>query len=113
MQNALAVHVTKLEGLTATLKERNEVLRQAYARAQEANRMKTSFLHHMTNQMIAPSDAINKSVTVLCNQYDDISLKEADYEVKVIQEQSKAIIDLVNSLIHTAENETGKEVTHE
>ena len=75
--------------------------------------MKTSFLHHMTNQMIAPADAINKSVTVLCNQYDDISLKEADYEVKVIQEQSKAIIDLVNSLIHTAENETGKEVTHE
>ena len=113
MQNALAVHVTKLEGLTATLKERNEVLRDAYARAQEANRMKTSFLHHMTNQMIAPSDAINKSVTVLCNQYDDISLKEADYEVKVIQDQSKTIIDLVNSLIHTAENETGKEVAHE
>lgn len=113
MQNALAVHVTKLEGLTATLKERNEVLRQAYVGAQEANRMKTSFLHHMTNQMIAPADAIDKSVTVLCNQYDDISLKEADYEVKVIQDQSKAIIDLVNSLIHTAEHETGKEVKHD
>ena len=89
------------------------MLRDAYNRAQEANRMKTSFLHHMTNQMIAPSAAIKESVAHLCDNYHDVSLQEANHEVEVIQQQSKAIIDLVNTLIHTAESENRKEVDDE
>ena len=113
MQKSLETHITELEQLTATLQERGEVLREAYNRAQEADRMKTAFLHHMTNQMIAPSDAINHSVDNLCNNYQTLSLQEADHEVEVIQQQSKVIIELVNTLIHTAENDTGKEAAHE
>lgn len=113
MQQSLAAHITELEQLTTTLQERGEVLREAYNRAQEASRMKTAFLHHMTNQMVAPSDAINNSVSNLCNNYQELSLQEADHEVENIQQQSKAIIDLVNTLIRTAENETGKEAAHE
>lgn len=113
MQQSLAAHITELEQLTTTLQERGEVLKEAYNRAQEANRMKTAFLHHMTNQMIAPSDAINNSVENLCNNYQQLSLQEADHEVEIIQQQSQAIIDLVNTLIHTAENDTGKEAAHE
>ena len=106
-------HVTELKHLTDTLQERGKVLRDAYNRAQEANRMKTSFLHHMTNQMIAPSAAIKESVAHLCDNYHDVSLQEANHEVEVIQRQSKAIIDLVNTLIHTAESENRKEADDE
>ena len=113
MQQSLAAHINELQQLTTTLQERSEVLRKAYERAQEAGRMKTAFLHHMTNQMIAPSDAINNSVDFLCNNYQKASLQDADREVAVIQEQSKVIIELVNTLIHTAENDTGKEVAHD
>ena len=113
MQQSLAAHITELEQLTTTLQERGEVLKEAYNRAQEANRMKTAFLHHMTNQMIAPSDAINNSVENLCNNYQQLSLQEADHEVEIIQQQSQAIIDLVDTLIRTAENDTGKEAAHE
>ena len=113
MQQSLEAHVTELKHQTDTLQERGKVLRDAYNRAQEANRMKTSFLHHMTNQMIAPSAAIKESVAHLCDNYHDVSLQEADHEVEVIQQQSKAIIDLVNTLIHTAESENRKEADDE
>ena len=113
MQQSLEAHVTELKHLTDTLQERGKVLRDAYNRAQEANRMKTSFLHHMTNQMIAPSAAIKESVAHLCDNYHDVSLQEANHEVEVIQQQSKAIIDLVNTLIHTAESENRKEADDE
>ena len=105
MQQSLTTHISELEQLTNTLHERSEVLRKAYRQAQEADRMKTAFLHNMTNQMTGPSDAINKSVEALCNDFGSIS--EADHEMGIIQQQSKTILDLLDSLIHTAEKEGG------
>ena len=82
-------------------------------RAQKADRMKTAFLHNMTNQMIAPSDTIVKSVTTLCDQYNDISLEKADTELDIIRQQSLSITNLLNDLVQTSENDTGKEGGHE
>lgn len=115
MQRSLSAHISELKQMSATLQERSEVLRKAYAQAQEADRMKMSFLHNMTNQMVAPSEAISKSVNTFCHHYYDISQQEADQEVSVIQQQSKAIIDLLNQMIFAAENgsEDRKEVSHE
>ena len=106
MQQSLATQISELDQLDSTLQERNEVLKKAYAKAQKADRMKTVFLHNMTNQMIAPSDAIEKSVSALCTHYHDISLKEADDEIQIIKQQSQTIIELINTMIHSAENET-------
>ena len=86
---------------------------KAYEKAQEADRMKTSFLHYMTNQMTEPSDAIDKSVSELCNNYNSITLKEANREVDMIQKQSHTIIDVLNHMLYAADNDTGKEVAHE
>ena len=91
MQQSLAVQIGELEKLSTTLKERTKVLRKAYEKAQEADRMKTSFLHYMTNQMTEPSDAIDKSVSELCNNYNSITLKEANREVDMIQKQSHTL----------------------
>ena len=113
MQQSLAVQIGELEKLSTTLKERTKVLRKAYEKAQEADRMKTSFLHYMTNQMTEPSDAIDKSVSELCNNYNSITLKEANREVDMIQKQSHTIIDVLNHMLYAADNDTGKEVAHE
>lgn len=107
MQQSLAAHVSELEQLTNTLHERSEVLQKAYRQAKEADRMKTAFLHNMTNQMTGPSDAINKSVEALCNDFGSLSEAAADREVGIIQQQSKTILDLLDGLIHTAEKEGG------
>ena len=105
MQQSLASHINELEQLSDNLKERNEVLRKAYEQAKEADKMKTFFLHHMTNQMIEPADTLEESVETLCNDYNDGSLQKADHEVGIIQKQSQEIIKLVNSMIHVAEDE--------
>ena len=109
MQQSLAVHMGELENLSASLQERGKVLRKAYAQAQDADRMKTTFLHYMTNQMTIPSDAIYRSIMTLCNNYRDISRQEVDHNVDTIQQQSNAIIGVLDRMLHTADNESGKE----
>lgn len=113
MQRSLADNVDEQERLSATLKERSGVLNKAYKRSQEADKMKTSFLHFMTNQMTEPSEIIDRSVTNLCNNYSNISLEEVDHEISTIKTQSETIIDLLNHMLQAAESETGKEEAHE
>ena len=113
MQQSLSAQIGELETLSANLQESSEVLRMAYSKAQEADRMKTAFLHNMTNQMIMPAETIEKSVINLCNGYPKISQDNADSEVNIIQQQSASMLDLLDNLIQTAENETGKEEAYE
>ena len=86
--------------------------------------MKTTFLHYMTTQMTAPSDLIEKSVTKLSNNYHDIPVQEADYEVGVIKTQSETVLDLLDHMVEALELKAedakkieeeiiGKEVSHE
>lgn len=105
MQQSLASHISELEQLSTTLKDRNEVLHIAYDRAQEADMMKIAFLHHMTNQMLEPTLALEKSVKTLCNNYQELTQQEADHEVDNIQQKSHTIIEVLNSMIHGAEDE--------
>jgi methyl-accepting chemotaxis protein/sigma-B regulation protein RsbU (phosphoserine phosphatase) len=113
MQKALAIHVGELEKSSSMQQERTKVLEDAYDKAQEADKMKMAFLHYITNQMIEPSNVIDKSVTTFCNNYYSISLEEADKKVNDIRQQSQAIITLLDYMLHTAENETRKEESHE
>jgi hypothetical protein len=99
MQLSLASKSGELERLTDRLTKRSEDLRKAYGQAQGSDRMKTTFLHYMTTQMIVPSDLIEKSVTKLSNNYHDISPREADYEVSVIKDQSGVIINLLDHMV--------------
>lgn len=108
MQLSLVTHISELKKLSSTLRERSKVLRKAYRRAQEADRAKTTFLHYMTNQMTGPSDAIDRSVTTLCNNYQDINAQVVDREVGNIQKQTEKIVDQLSHLLHAAGDDTGK-----
>ena len=65
MQQSLSSRIGELEQLTATLEERGAGLRAAYTRARKADGMKTAFLHNMTDQMLAPAEAIDRDVADL------------------------------------------------
>ena len=124
MQRSLAAKASEQERLTAMLQKRNEELGKAYGQVQGSDRMKTTFLHYMTTQMTVPSDLIEKSVTKLSNNYHDIPVQEADYEVGVIKTQSETVLDLLDHMVEALELEAedakkieeeiiGKEVSHE
>ena len=104
MQQSLAVHVQELEQLRTALQERTGVLQTAYKQAQEADRMKTSFLHNMTNQMTMPVTAINDSVRALCDNYQDMDQQQADRLVEDIQHQGKTITVLLNNLLDASQS---------
>ena len=99
MQHALSNHVNELEQLNATLQERAEGLRSAYERAHKADRMKTAFLHNMTNQMLEPAITIDQCVGELCNLNEDTEQQESDRLVSTIQQQGKTIAEVLNNLL--------------
>jgi hypothetical protein len=113
MQQALAARMAELQQKTQTLEERNEALRIAYTQMQEADRVKTAFLHNMTNQMTKPAEEIAKNVKELCIHYQELTQQEASREVDAIQQQGQVITDLLNGLIEAAEHVSRKEETHE
>jgi HAMP domain-containing protein len=105
MQQTLATHIGELEQLTATLRERGEGLRNAYKQAQKAERMKISFLHNMTNQMIASANAINDDVEALCNVSHSIGKQEAGQLADDIQQKGNAIAEVLKNLINISDEE--------
>lgn len=114
MQQSLSTNVSELEQLTTKLQERGEGLRKVYQQAQEAERMKVAFLHHMTNQMMEPAKEIANSVNILCQSTSDekCDANMIEREVDTIQLQSKAITDALNRLLDAADKEKGEEVSH-
>ena len=113
MQQSLSANIGELESLKTTLVERGKGLRSAYDKAQQADRMKMSFLHNMTNQMIAPADAIDEDVNALCNVNSRPDKEEIVRLADDIQQKGNTIADLLNNLINMSEAEMRKEVAHD
>jgi methyl-accepting chemotaxis protein len=114
MQRALADYIGELEHLTATMRERGEELRQAYKHSQKADRMKTAFLHNMTNQMLAPAEAIHRDVTALGNLNDRKVKQDALQLVGDIQKNGNTIVELLKNLLNMSDedlenSESGKD----
>lgn len=105
----LTAFMSRQQSLNETLKERGEVLAEAYSQVQKNNQVKISFLHNMTNQMAAPAMDIAKSVVELCDNFGEMSIEDKSREAGVIERQSKAIVDITDQMLATAQNTEGKE----
>ena len=96
----------ELEQLTVSLQENKVMLQAAYNQAEKANRMKTAFLHNMTNQMIGPSASIEKDVDTLIEIVSDPK-NNADINklAEDIQIEGKIITDLLKNLINSSDED--------
>ena len=99
MQQSLSVNMGQLQQLTEELDERGEVLRRSYDQAQEADRMKTAFLHHMTDQMMPPVNDISMDVDNLTGA----SPEETVRLTEDIQQKGKKVTELLNTLLQKSE----------
>lgn len=106
MQKSLAAHMDELEQLTTSLQENKVVLQAAYNQTEKANRMKTAFLHNMTNQMISPSTAIGKDVETLVETVSNPEdIQDTSKLAEDIQIEGKIITDLLKNLINTSDED--------
>lgn len=101
MQQSLATHIGELERLKTRLQEHGADLRIAYQKAQKADRMKTAFLHNMTNQMTEPAQTIVSDVEALRSgeEHDLVGLTN-DIEV-----QGRTIATLLDNLIRLSDED--------
>ena len=111
MQQALAKHVDELERLNVDFRVRGERLSVAYHQAQAADRLKTSFLHNMTNQMLFPAQIISDRVNELWNM-QTMKPQEMDNMADDIQKQGEVIADMLNHLLELSKDSTEKEEHH-
>ncbi len=103
MQQSLSVQMGELKKLNTQLQEQNEHLQEAYAKAQEADRMKIAFLHNMTNKMMEPVDIICARVETLCDDSHELDPQEANQLVKDIERQCMIVVELLNNLLKVSE----------
>ena len=108
MQQSLSAYIGELEQLKTTLQQHGEDLNAAYNQAQKADRMKTAFLHNMTNQMLGPAEAIEKDVSALCN--DKVGNQDISQLSDDIQQKGNTIAELLDNLINISADEKRKEV---
>ncbi len=113
MQKSLVANIWELEQLTDTLHERSVGLRKAYNQAKKADRLKTAFLHNMTNQMLAPAEAIERDVNTLCDFSQKIDKATASQLTEDIQRRGNNIAELLKNLINISDEDLGKEVAHD
>ena len=113
MRRAVASKIGELEQLTDTIQEHNKELQKAYRQAKKADKMKTAFLHHMTNQMVAPAQAIDADVTALCTIGDKAEKSDTVQLVDHIQQNGNNITLVLNQLLNQSEEDMRKEVEHE
>jgi methyl-accepting chemotaxis protein len=113
MQHSLQDQVEKLKEETAVLYQHGDIQLAAYDKTLEVDKMKTSFLNYMTNQVSIPVEDIDKAVTALCNNYQNLSKEEKDHLVNNIQLHTKTMVKLLNHVAHFAETETGKEAPND
>ena len=113
IQQLHADYLEKQRQMNARQQERGKVLAEAYDNVRKANSVKTTFLHHMTNQMVEPAASIDRNVKALCDDFQTLTAEEIILGFDVIKQQSDTIMGLTNQLLQTAQDETRKEVTHE
>ena len=125
MQKALENNITKQEEQRATLNSHHAELQKLYQQITEDDHVKATFLHNVTNRMIAPSESISGSVDALCDNYETITLQEADKEIVNIKKQSENILELLSHKFdvtvpdgssvrnNASSREAGKEASHE
>ena len=113
MRRALAEHIGELEQLTKTIQVRSDELKMAYKQAKKAEKLKTAFLHHMTNQMVAPVQAIDEDVMTLIAIGENTDQVDAVQLVDHIQHNGNTITQLLNQMLNQSEEEMRKEVEHD
>lgn len=105
MHKKMAADIAKQEEQKARLHKHHEDLEKIVQQIQDDEQVKTTFLHNITNKMIAPAESIEDSVKALCDHYEDITLTEANEKKENIKRQSEMILELLRHNFNVSSDE--------
>lgn len=88
-----------------------DALSEAHARLQEYDSKKTDFLANVSHELRTPLSSIRSYSEILLS-YDDIDRETGKEFIKIINEESERLTDLVNELLDLIRIESGKVELH-
>ena len=100
------VYVMGRRRLMRKIWKRNRQLRSALEQADEANRMKTSFIRSMSHEIRTPLNAINGFSQLLCSQDFDMSEQERLDMKDRIAGNVETITLIINELLELAQSDS-------
>ena len=81
------------------IKKQNDQLEMALDKAQESDRMKTTFIKHISHEMRTPMNIISGFVQIVINPDYQMSSEERHRALKAIDENIVALANIVNNLL--------------
>ena len=81
------------------IENQNKQLETALDKAQESDRMKTTFIKHISHEMRTPMNIISGFVQIVINPDYEMSAEERQRALKAIDENIVALANIVNNLL--------------
>lgn len=102
----LFVYIMGRRRLMRKIWARSKELKQALARAEESDRMKTAFIQSMTHEIRTPLNAVAGFSQILCSSDYDISEEEKSNIQKNLSSNLSQVVSIVNEVLELSESES-------
>ena len=102
MQRSLGRYLTAIEQRRTVLGQQNEALHAALDKVYEADRLKSVFVHNMTDQMIKPVTAIESLVTTIHDEHSRLNHEEVVEIVSKMSKHTKVVTQLLDRTIEVS-----------
>lgn len=99
MQRSLARYLAEIRQRAAVLDERNAELQTANEKAREADRLKSAFIHNMTDRMVAPVSTITRLVDDIRQNHNHLTHDEIAQMVDELRQQTMTVTQLLDQTI--------------
>jgi methyl-accepting chemotaxis protein len=96
MQLTLEGYIHEISQKTESLKQRQKELEEAYEHAREDERVKTTFLNHISQQIGQPVNAIQILTTLIASDYQHLPKEEMSRLRAVIMSKTNEITQLID-----------------
>ncbi|SFO43834.1 methyl-accepting chemotaxis protein [Prevotella sp. tf2-5] len=103
MQLSLSNYLHEIKQQQLVLSEHNKALQVAHDHAQEANRIKSTFLQNMTDQMVKPSETISCIVETIQQKHQQLNKDDITQMTKKLDDNSKAITSMLTRILEISE----------
>ena len=104
MQRSLARYLSATEQRRMVLNEQNEALRAAREKVRKADRLKSVFIHNMTDQMVPPVKKIDTLVNTIYKEHTHLTHEEVARMVSEMSEHTKTVTRLLDKTIEVSLN---------
>ena len=106
MQCSLSNYLSEIHQHSDVLQEQTKALKKAREKARKADRLKSSFIHNMTDQLMAPVNEIASAVSVIREHNNNLEQIDVTQLTTGIADNTAKVTSLLDQIIEVSVNRT-------